>query len=111
MSCFCYFWNLNPIYCCVEACSMELWKYLFDVSSSLLVLLCNFFSSLGKYGVAFCLDLIIPVRYMQDEVVWKTQSFDKLRVEAEKCLAQSERFSNEKTEFEDAIYAKVCGLH
>ncbi|KAE9453063.1 hypothetical protein C3L33_15035, partial [Rhododendron williamsianum] len=45
-----------------------------------------------------------------DEVVWKTQSFDKLRVEAEKCLAQSERFSNEKTEFEDAIYAKFLGV-
>lgn len=28
-------------------------------------------------------------------------------MEAEKCLAQSERFSNEKVEFESAIYAKV----
>lgn len=31
-------------------------------------------------------------------------------MEAEKCLAQSERFSNEKTEFESAIYAKVLSV-
>lgn len=31
-------------------------------------------------------------------------------MEAEKCLAQSEKFNNEKAEFESAIYAKVCAL-
>ena len=29
-------------------------------------------------------------------------------MEAEKCLALSEKFSKEKAEFEPAIYAKVC---
>ncbi|CAK9167956.1 unnamed protein product [Ilex paraguariensis] len=42
-----------------------------------------------------------------EEVVSKAQSCEKLKVEAEKCLAQSERFSNEKAEFESAIYAKA----
>ncbi|CAK9162634.1 unnamed protein product [Ilex paraguariensis] len=32
----------------------------------------------------------------REEVVSKAQSCEKLKVEAEKCLAQSERFSNEK---------------
>lgn len=31
-------------------------------------------------------------------------------MEAEKCLEQSERLTNEKTEFELEIYAKVCYL-
>lgn len=30
-----------------------------------------------------------------------------MKVEAEKCLSQSERFANEKVEFESEIYAKV----
>ncbi|KAL5700947.1 DNA repair protein xrcc4 [Ranunculus cassubicifolius] len=48
---------------------------------------------------------------LSEEVVRKTQSFDKLKVEAEKCLAQSEKFSCEKAEFESAVYAKnVLGL-
>ncbi|THG07056.1 hypothetical protein TEA_003220 [Camellia sinensis var. sinensis] len=46
----------------------------------------------------------------EDEVVKKTQSFERLKVEAEKCLAQSEKFSNEKAEFEAAIYAKFLGV-
>lgn len=37
----------------------------------------------------------------------KTQSFERLKVEAEKCLALSEKLTNEKIEFESAIYAKV----
>ena len=37
----------------------------------------------------------------------KTQSFEKLKVESEKCLAQSERICEEKVEFETALYAKV----
>jgi len=39
--------------------------------------------------------------------VRKTQSFDKLKQEAEKCLQQSERFNNEKAEFEQATFSKV----
>ncbi|XP_058200394.1 DNA repair protein XRCC4 [Rhododendron vialii] len=64
-----------------------------------------------KETTAGILDFLMDANVrLSDEVVWKTQSFDKLRVEAEKCLAQSERFSNEKTEFEDAIYAKFLGV-
>ncbi|KAK8936875.1 DNA repair protein XRCC4 [Platanthera zijinensis] len=44
---------------------------------------------------------------MQEEVVRKTQSFEKLKVEAERCLLQSQTFCNEKSEFESAAYAKV----
>ncbi|XWS08847.1 hypothetical protein CRYUN_Cryun40dG0035500 [Craigia yunnanensis] len=43
---------------------------------------------------------------LSEEVVRKTQSFEKLKVEAEKCLEQSEIFTNEKMEFESEIYAK-----
>lgn len=43
---------------------------------------------------------------LSEEVVRKIQSNERLKVEAEKCLAQSEKFSNEKSEFESAIYAK-----
>ncbi|KAL6343637.1 hypothetical protein AAG906_025002 [Vitis piasezkii] len=47
---------------------------------------------------------------LSEEVVIKTQSFERLKVEAEKCLAQSEKFNNEKAEFESAIYAKFLGV-
>ncbi|OMO54765.1 DNA repair protein XRCC4 [Corchorus capsularis] len=47
---------------------------------------------------------------LSEEVVRKTQSFDKLKMEAEKCLEQSERFSNDKIEFESEIYAKFLGV-
>ncbi|CAI9109348.1 OLC1v1009154C1 [Oldenlandia corymbosa var. corymbosa] len=43
---------------------------------------------------------------LSEEVVRKTETCDRLRVEAEKCLAQSEKLSVEKAEFEDEIYAK-----
>lgn len=45
-----------------------------------------------------------------EEVVIKTQSCERLKEEAEKCLAQSEKFSNEKVEFENAIYVKFLGV-
>ncbi|XP_058222874.1 uncharacterized protein LOC131332590 [Rhododendron vialii] len=65
-----------------------------------------------KETTAGILDFVMDANVrLSDEVVWKTQSFNKPRVEAEKCLAQSERFSNEKTEFEDAIYAKIKREH
>ncbi|KAF3663939.1 DNA repair protein XRCC4 [Capsicum annuum] len=47
---------------------------------------------------------------LSDEVVDKTQSFERLRVEADKCLTQSEILSKEKEEFESAIYAKFVGV-
>ncbi|KAI4304010.1 hypothetical protein MLD38_039579 [Melastoma candidum] len=47
---------------------------------------------------------------LSEEVVSKTKSFERLKEEAEKCLAQSERFRREKVEFEDAIYAKFLGV-
>ncbi|KAF8392263.1 hypothetical protein HHK36_022605 [Tetracentron sinense] len=47
---------------------------------------------------------------LSEEVVRKTYSFDKLKVEAEKCLARSEKFNNEKAEFESAVYAKFVGV-
>lgn len=53
------------------------------------------------------LSFILIITNEQEEVVRKTQAFERLKVEAEKCLTQSERFNSEKAEFEDAIYAKV----
>ncbi|KAG0547668.1 hypothetical protein BDA96_01G100200 [Sorghum bicolor] len=47
---------------------------------------------------------------LSEEVVRKTQSFDKLKQEAEKCLQQSERFNNEKTEFEQATFSKFVAV-
>ncbi|XVF28676.1 hypothetical protein REPUB_Repub15cG0050800 [Reevesia pubescens] len=47
---------------------------------------------------------------LSEEVVRKTQSFEKLKVEAEKCLELSERVTNEKMEFESEIYAKFLGV-
>ncbi|KAH7573298.1 hypothetical protein ACOSP7_006881 [Xanthoceras sorbifolium] len=47
---------------------------------------------------------------LSDEVVKKDQSYKRLKVEAEKCLAQSERFSNEKVEFESEIYSKFVAV-
>ncbi|KAJ0673098.1 putative DNA repair protein XRCC4 [Helianthus annuus] len=47
---------------------------------------------------------------IQEEVVMKTKSNDKLKAEAEKCLEQSEKFQNEKAEFETKIYTKFLGV-
>lgn len=47
---------------------------------------------------------------LSEEVVRKTRSFDRMKVEAEKCLAQSEKFKNEKTEFETAVFAKFVAV-
>ncbi|XP_052206567.1 DNA repair protein XRCC4 [Diospyros lotus] len=65
----------------------------------------------SKKTTAGVLDFLMDANIrLSDEVVMKTQSFEQLKVEAEKCLAQSERFSNEKREFEEAIYAKFLGI-
>lgn len=45
--------------------------------------------------------------HLQEEVVRKTELYEKMKVEAEKCLAQSERIANERVEFESETYAKV----
>jgi len=47
---------------------------------------------------------------LSEEVVRKTQSFDKLKQEAEKCLQQSERFNTEKAEFEQATFSKFVAV-
>ncbi|KAM7488304.1 hypothetical protein LguiB_025788 [Lonicera macranthoides] len=47
---------------------------------------------------------------LSEEVVRKSHTSEMLKVEAEKCLAQSEKFNHEKEEFESAIYAKFLGI-
>nr|XP_043627862.1 DNA repair protein XRCC4 [Erigeron canadensis] len=47
---------------------------------------------------------------LSEEVVMKTKSNEKLKAEAQKCLAQSEKFQNEKAEFETSIYSKFLGV-
>ncbi|XP_044486452.1 DNA repair protein XRCC4 isoform X2 [Mangifera indica] len=63
----------------------------------------------SKSVTAGILDFLMDANIrLSDEVVRKTQSFERLKVEAEKCLTQSERFNQEKVEFESAIYTKVA---
>lgn len=49
-----------------------------------------------------------PSNFIQEEVVRKTRSYERMKAEAEKCLVQSEKICSEKLEFENAVYAKVC---
>ncbi|KAK3417401.1 DNA repair protein XRCC4 [Eucalyptus grandis] len=64
-----------------------------------------------KSATSGILDFLMDANIrLSEEVVSKTKSFDRLKVEAEKCLAQSEKFNNEKMEFESAIYAKFLGV-
>ncbi|KAL2486084.1 DNA repair protein XRCC4 [Abeliophyllum distichum] len=64
-------------------------------------------SSNNKKTTADVLDFLMDANIrLSEEVVRKTQSADRLKVEAEKCLAQTEKLSNEKTEFENEIYGK-----
>lgn len=61
--------------------------------------------------MTFCYDSRFPDKILsQEEVVNKTRSFERMKSEAEKCLAQGERLCSEKMEFEDATYAKACLL-
>ncbi|XP_043691159.1 DNA repair protein XRCC4 isoform X2 [Telopea speciosissima] len=48
--------------------------------------------------------------YKREEVVGKTQAFERMKLEAEKSLALSEKIYSEKAEFESAIYAKFVGV-
>ncbi|VFQ65326.1 unnamed protein product [Cuscuta campestris] len=47
---------------------------------------------------------------LSEEVLSKTQAFEKVESEAEKCLAQSERLAIEKEEFEAGLYTKFLGV-
>ncbi|XP_010532610.1 PREDICTED: DNA repair protein XRCC4 [Tarenaya hassleriana] len=47
---------------------------------------------------------------LSEEVVSKTRSFEKMKAEADKCLAQGETLCNEKREFETATYAKFLSV-
>ncbi|KAG7650192.1 DNA repair protein XRCC4 [Arabidopsis thaliana x Arabidopsis arenosa] len=47
---------------------------------------------------------------LSEEVVNKTRSFEKMKSEAERCLAQGEKLCDEKTEFENATYAKFLSV-
>ena len=38
----------------------------------------------------------------------KTRSFENATAEAERCLAQSKKFRDQKVQFEDEIFKKVC---
>ncbi|KDP34824.1 hypothetical protein JCGZ_11186 [Jatropha curcas] len=64
-----------------------------------------------KRTTAGILDFLIDANIrLSEEVVSKTRSFERMKEEAEKCLAQSEKFNSEKMEFESAIYAKFVGV-
>ncbi|KAI5061134.1 hypothetical protein GOP47_0023639 [Adiantum capillus-veneris] len=47
---------------------------------------------------------------LSDEVLRKTQSFERMKVEADKCLKQSEQFKNEKQQFETDIFRKFVAV-
>lgn len=65
----------------------------------------------SKKTTADILDFLMDANIrLSDEVVNKNQSFERLKVEAEKCLTQSEKLSKEREEFESAIYAKFLGV-
>ncbi|KAL8104986.1 hypothetical protein AgCh_028954 [Apium graveolens] len=64
-------------------------------------------SSNSKNATAGILDFLMDANIrLSEEVVRKTQLSEKLKEEAEKCLAQSEKFCTEKAEFETEVYEK-----
>ncbi|KAK8936870.1 DNA repair protein XRCC4 [Platanthera zijinensis] len=65
----------------------------------------------SKQNIVEILDFLMDANIrLSEEVVRKTQSFEKLKVEAERCLLQSQTFCNEKSEFESAAYAKFIAV-
>lgn len=65
----------------------------------------------SKKTTADILDFLMDANIrLSEEVVRKTDSFERLKGEAEKCLAQSEELSKEKAEFESEIYTKFIGV-
>ncbi|XP_068662766.1 DNA repair protein XRCC4 [Aristolochia californica] len=68
-------------------------------------------SSNNKQTTVEILDFLMDANIrLSEEVVRKTQSFERLKVEAEKCLTQSEKLKTEKAEFESAVYAKFVAV-
>ncbi|GAB2294562.1 hypothetical protein Dimus_028767 [Dionaea muscipula] len=65
----------------------------------------------SKKTTADILDFLMDANIrLSEEVVRKTQAFDRVKEEAEKCLAQSERLSSVKDEFESEVYAKFVSI-
>ncbi|CAN8270462.1 unnamed protein product [Cochlearia groenlandica] len=65
----------------------------------------------SKKTIVGILDFLMDANIrLSEEVVSKTRSFEKMRSEAEKCLAQGEKLCDEKTEFENATYAKFLSV-
>ncbi|KAK6121550.1 hypothetical protein DH2020_044711 [Rehmannia glutinosa] len=65
----------------------------------------------SKKTTAEVLDFLMDANIrLSEEVVWKTQSFDRVKQEAEKCLAQSEKLNSEKSVFESEIYGKFVNV-
>ncbi|XP_008777145.1 DNA repair protein XRCC4 [Phoenix dactylifera] len=68
-------------------------------------------SSNNKQTTSEILDFLMDANiHLSEEVVRKTQSLEKLKAEAERCLLQSEKFNNEKAEFESAVYSKFVAV-
>ncbi|GMH28504.1 hypothetical protein Nepgr_030347 [Nepenthes gracilis] len=68
-------------------------------------------SSNSKETTTEILDFLMDANIrLSEEVVRKTQASDRLKEEAEKCLAQSERLASEKDEFESEVYAKFVNI-
>ncbi|KAG0460092.1 hypothetical protein HPP92_023220 [Vanilla planifolia] len=64
-----------------------------------------------KENIVEILDFLMDANIrLSEEVVRKSHSFEKLKVEAEKCIAQSQKFSKEKAEFEAAAFAKFIAI-
>nr|GMD95206.1 DNA repair protein XRCC4 [Ipomoea batatas] len=65
----------------------------------------------SKNTTADILDFLMDANIqLSEEVLNKTQAFERLQIEAGKCLAQSEKLVKEKEQFESAIYAKFLGV-
>ncbi|CAI0559203.1 unnamed protein product [Linum tenue] len=65
----------------------------------------------SKKTTAGILDFLMDANIrLSEEVVRKTRSFERVKGEAEKCLAQSEKYCSEKLEFESDIYAKFLAV-
>ncbi|XP_042418830.1 DNA repair protein XRCC4-like isoform X1 [Zingiber officinale] len=68
-------------------------------------------SSDNKKMTSGILDFLMDANIrLSEEVVRRARSFEILKSEADKCLEQSERFSNEKSEFESAVYNKFVAV-
>ncbi|KAG9458722.1 hypothetical protein H6P81_003230 [Aristolochia fimbriata] len=68
-------------------------------------------TSNNKQTTVEILDFLMDANIrLSEEVVRKTQSFERLKVEAEKCLAQSEKLKTERAEFESSVYGKFVAV-